>query len=288
MPRRRWIDPSFWDDLGIGKLDPRGRLFFIGCFSNADDDGRLIGNPAYLRSLIFKYDDMTLEETKRIRDTVLSQMKNLRLYTNSAEEYLAFNPEVWQRYQNPTHHKPSKLPPPPPDLLEQEDCPEDGQRIEIGLRTDGKRMDASKNEDALGRGGEGLGLGRVRLGRDLPPVGGAKAPLAISAPIWELKYFFYEQLHRSGKPKDQIAVLGKFAKWYLYQPLNRPPPQDLYAQLGGMLKQYGLDAVVLLECLLDTLARDRHQPLASDPLVFVRSVALERSGEKPRDSPNES
>ena len=127
-----------------------------------------------------------------------------------------------------------------------------------------------------------MGLDRTGL---TPPVGGTKAPLAVSAPIWELKYFFFEQLHRSGRLKDQIAVLGNFARWYLYKPQGRSPLRDVYAQLGGMLKQYGLDALALLECLLDALSRDRNRPLRDDPLAFVRALAAERGSQKARDSP---
>lgn len=35
----------------MGKLSPVERFFCIGCFSNADDEGPLVGNPAYLHAV---------------------------------------------------------------------------------------------------------------------------------------------------------------------------------------------------------------------------------------------
>ena len=57
LARQRFIHPDIWNDKKIAKLSFTERLFFIGCFSNADDEGRMIGDPAYLRAIIFKYDD---------------------------------------------------------------------------------------------------------------------------------------------------------------------------------------------------------------------------------------
>jgi len=111
MARQRFIDPGFWVDPTIGKLTPVERLFFIGCFSNADDEGRLLGAPAYLRSIIFPYDDISLDEVRTMRDRVVSACRNLVLYEVDGVEYLAFL--KWTRYQKPKYPKPSKLPPPP-------------------------------------------------------------------------------------------------------------------------------------------------------------------------------
>lgn len=50
------IDPSFWVDEKLGTVDPLVRLLFMGLISQADDDGRLNGHPALIRSLIYAYD----------------------------------------------------------------------------------------------------------------------------------------------------------------------------------------------------------------------------------------
>lgn len=110
MPRRRMIDPDIWNDSRFKKLDYAERLFFVGMFSNADDEGRLLGDPAFLRSRIFPYDDFTLEDILKMRTRILDINPNLHLYNINGEDYLAFL--KWDNYQKPDHAKPSKIPAP--------------------------------------------------------------------------------------------------------------------------------------------------------------------------------
>lgn len=268
MARRRWIDPSFWDDLGIAKLDAYGRLFFIGCFSNGDDDGRLIGNPAYLRALIFKYDDRTLEEIKDIRDTVLSKMKNLRLYSNAGEEYLAFNPNTWKTYQNPRHYKPSKLPPPPDDLFEQEDGqrmetgrPMDAQRTATGLPMDGQRTADGRPEDALG----GVGVGG----------GGVDTPSKVSKDTLSGASFdaWLERIqNNNNKP---AALFEMIQTLFSKQEFTR----ETIPRLGKMLKNHNNDWGDLAR-LVWIASSERP---AGDPLSWIQGKL--RGGKKPRSPP---
>jgi DnaD/phage-associated family protein len=158
MARRRWIDPSFWDDEDIGDLTFRERLFFIGCWSNADDEGRLRGNPASLRSNVFRYDDLSLEEVTEIRDRVLSQMhRSLFLYEHDGREYLAFDEEHWMRYQNPNHPKESTLPAPP--------AKGDRGSQEGRKKQDREPQETGQNPSTVGR----VGLGRVGKGSSGEP-----------------------------------------------------------------------------------------------------------------------
>jgi len=105
------IDPDFWRDSRTKKLPPVERLFFLGMVNHAADDGRLAADPAYLRSIIFPYDDFTLEEIKAMRNHIVETNPNLQLYENAGEEYLYFR--KWSRYQKPSHPQLSKLPEPP-------------------------------------------------------------------------------------------------------------------------------------------------------------------------------
>jgi hypothetical protein len=109
-PRQRFIHPDIWADTSFGKLQPVERVFFIGCFSNADDHGRLLGDPGYLRSTIFPYDGMTVNRMRKVRDATVDNCRSLVLYNHEGIEYLAFL--KWTDYQKPKYPKPSKLPPP--------------------------------------------------------------------------------------------------------------------------------------------------------------------------------
>jgi len=120
MPRRRMLDPSFFDDRNVSKLTRDERLFLLGCIRNADDEGRLNAHSAYLKAEIFMYDDdIDLEHMKQIKDSTLRNMESWRadnlwrlgLYQNGGEDYLYF--PNWAAQQKPSHPTPSKLPVPP-------------------------------------------------------------------------------------------------------------------------------------------------------------------------------
>ncbi len=110
MARLRFIHPDIWTDPAVGSLSPTERLMFIGLFSIADDEGRLPGTPAYLRSNIFPYDDFTNEQVRIMRDNIAAACPNVLIYTDGKVEYIALI--KWLKYQNPRYAKPSKYPAP--------------------------------------------------------------------------------------------------------------------------------------------------------------------------------
>ena len=57
MARKRMVDPNIWQSEDFNSLPLLGRLLFIGMFSNADDEGRGVANPVFLRSMVFPYDE---------------------------------------------------------------------------------------------------------------------------------------------------------------------------------------------------------------------------------------
>jgi hypothetical protein len=189
LSRQRFIHPDFWTDPSLGKLTPEERLLFIGCFSNADDEGRLLGNPAYLRSTIFPYDDHTIQQIKDMRDHILDICKNIVLYEVDGFEYLAFI--KWKAYQKPKYPSPSKFPPPPSEIGETfpqrsgNDSPnyEEGLLPRLGSGRDGYGMGMGSSSDGKKTdGGETPNFAAVeqeyaRLAGKLP---GSKDILAIT------------------------------------------------------------------------------------------------------------
>ena len=51
------IVPEIWQSESFAQLSILAKLVFIGLFSNADDEGRGIANPVYIKSILFPYDD---------------------------------------------------------------------------------------------------------------------------------------------------------------------------------------------------------------------------------------
>ena len=124
MPRRRMISPEFWTDRKIGYLTRDERGFIVGCIGQADDEGRLQADPAFLKAEIYKYDDdLDSAAVNELRDSCLTKMKTwpsnhpylMAIYINSDEEYIFF--PNWDDIQKPSHPTKSKLPAPPPELL---------------------------------------------------------------------------------------------------------------------------------------------------------------------------
>jgi DnaD/phage-associated family protein len=114
MARRRMIDPNFWASQDVRKLTYRQRLLAIGLFSIADDEGRGIAHPAYIRSQVFPYDDISVRE---IAEDMEALQKHLSIvfYTASDDQYYAWlNWEKWQNVQKPQ----KSLIPPPPESVE--------------------------------------------------------------------------------------------------------------------------------------------------------------------------
>ncbi len=111
MPRR-FLEAAFFSDEKIKKASVPERLLAAAIIANADDDGRLKGDVAYLRSVCFLYDKYSLGDLKRMRDHLTEVNPNFLLYKNGAgDEYLQLL--KFRRYQSPRYYHPSKYPPPP-------------------------------------------------------------------------------------------------------------------------------------------------------------------------------
>ena len=110
MARRRMVDPSIWEDEDFGYLDHVEQIFFIGLFSNADDEGRIVADPFQLRGAIFRYKDYTSAYVLELRNRILMKMGSIVLYRVDGKEYIWL--KKWFTYQTISHPTPSKLPVP--------------------------------------------------------------------------------------------------------------------------------------------------------------------------------
>jgi hypothetical protein len=110
MPKPRSIDPSFWDDPDIAQLTRDERLLLIGMITLcADDEGRLLADPGYLRKRVFGYDDdVSKQDAEAWRNDVVLKCRNVKLYMADSQPYMWFS--NWQEYQNIRYVVASKLP----------------------------------------------------------------------------------------------------------------------------------------------------------------------------------
>lgn len=109
MARRRMIDPNFWQSEDVSKLTIRQRLLLIGLFSNADDEGKLRGNPAFVRSIIFPYEDFSVSEIEEDLNAIESIGTILQYEVRGSKYIKLVN---WDKFQRVDKPQPSMIPDP--------------------------------------------------------------------------------------------------------------------------------------------------------------------------------
>lgn len=140
MIQKRMVFAKIWESKQIGKISREARLLYVGLITLADDDGRVTGDAAALRSKIFmRDDDITGHQVKSWIDEVVAA-KLVYRYTVDEEDYLV-HPN-WFRYQNLRRDRfhQSVLPPPPQDIVSQlsdERPSDDGQASDEAPTEDG-------------------------------------------------------------------------------------------------------------------------------------------------------
>ena len=134
MPRPRLIYPELWEDEDFGGLSDKAQVLFLACLINADDDGRLIGNVAHLRSLAFRYKKITLNKTRQLRDEISRKLENLLIYQIEGKDYIQFM--KWEKYQKqrPERRISSKLP--PQNIKKMSECEQDMNKCEQNMNDD--------------------------------------------------------------------------------------------------------------------------------------------------------
>ncbi|HHW14670.1 MAG TPA: hypothetical protein GXX28_07025 [Firmicutes bacterium] len=241
MSRERFIAPEFWSDAKVGELSPMERLLFIGCFSNADDEGRLPGNPAWLRANIFPFDEITLADVKAMRDRLVSLFRKLVLYEVDGDEYLAFL--NWDKYQKPKYKRPSKIPAPPASAQNlDETWPDSVQNLpeSAGNRPCGSGSGCGSGVDVVGDvegcgepastpcgapSGEHKASDDIPAGSDLPPITEEEREtlqVLRSVPGYPFKFQRdLEHIRNLAVEFPTVDILTEAKKWRAYK-LDKP------------------------------------------------------------------
>ena len=84
MPRKRIIDPEFWLDEIIGKLDYKTMLLYIGLWNLADSEGIVENNEEKIKIQIFPYKRGAISKNLQ----KLIDLKRLELYEIDKKKYL--------------------------------------------------------------------------------------------------------------------------------------------------------------------------------------------------------
>ncbi len=149
MPRIRTVKPEIHSHRKTGPLSDRDFRVFLGLITQADDEGRLVAEPAQLRAVLFAYHPRV-----RLADVAdalgrLAALALIQLYAVAGVRYAWLR--SWADHQriHKHHWTPSKLPAPPPVYTNPGDVPD-----QYGTDTAGRE----------GNGTEGIGTPQTPQG----------------------------------------------------------------------------------------------------------------------------
>lgn len=100
MARKRMISPDFWADPKIAKLTIAERLLFVGLISNANDYGKLRGQPWIIKGHVFPADSITIKQVDRMLEAI-RRLGLIERYKINCEEYIKLC--NWDKHQK-LHH----------------------------------------------------------------------------------------------------------------------------------------------------------------------------------------
>lgn len=147
MARKRMIDPNIWQSEDFSKLKTLSKLVFIGLFSNADDYGYGRAKAAYVKSMLFPYDeDIRTTDIEKSLDEIAANMSIVFYKTNNGNEYYSLkNWSKWQKVDKPSV---SVIPPPIEDNLEiiRGTVGEPSENVQRGIPPNKNRKEKEKNK----------------------------------------------------------------------------------------------------------------------------------------------
>jgi|SRR6185436_2231329 len=103
MARIRTVKPKFWDDIKLSRISRDARLTFIGMWNFADDLGVLVAEPAWIKSKIYPYDNVSFEALESWVGELLNE-KFVEKFEYKTENFL-FIPNFLkhQKINRPNH-----------------------------------------------------------------------------------------------------------------------------------------------------------------------------------------
>lgn len=206
VPRIRTLKPEHKVHRKVGPLSDRAYRLWVGLITEADDEGRLVGDVAQLRALIFPYHPMT---RARLEAAVaeLAATGLIQRYVCQGIPYVSFPSWRDHQKQDAQHFRPSKLPS-PPILPPQSD--------------NGATTEAHESLDGDDTTGKGTGPGREGKGRE------REAPAAPGAPAFQIPESIEKALTRA-PTLGAIPSLHRPAFWRAQ--IRAHPQVDFPAEL---------------------------------------------------------
>ena len=106
---KRMVDGGIWANEKFSEMPAMARLLQIGIINLADDQGRIKAHPAYLRSQIFPYDDVAIDDVRDWLERIANN-GTVIIYEVDGKEYAQL--AHWWDYQSLQFASPSDYPAP--------------------------------------------------------------------------------------------------------------------------------------------------------------------------------
>jgi uncharacterized phage protein (TIGR02220 family) len=137
------ISPEFWTDEKLGLMPVEARLLFMGLVSNADDAGRLPGNTLLVKSMVFPYDNYSVNKIDEWLKLLCQQNLIIRYKIDSQTYIQVVNFLKHQTINRPT---PSRI----PGFIEDElQLNEDSLNTHGGLTEDSLLIEKKRREEKV-------------------------------------------------------------------------------------------------------------------------------------------
>lgn len=200
MARIRTIKPDFWQDYRLATdLTRDQRLFYIGLWNEADDEGRFRAHPARLLGSIFPYDDDL--DAGFVVDTLrrLQQTGRLVQYVDGEPFGQLTKFPDHQTINRPT---PSLIPKPENDLCDTHGAITDQSGSPHGSNTPGKeRKGKERNSTAALRPAE------FALFWSMYPKRGGSNPKPSAIRAWNAR------IRQGVSPSDLVSGLRRYVQY---------------------------------------------------------------------------
>jgi hypothetical protein len=217
MARIRTIKPEFFKSEQIAELDPIDRLLFIGLWTLADGEGKLLDRPKRIKAELFPYDTNDVEiGLQKLHETGL-----IIRYQHCTGVFVVkiVNFSIHQRITGKEYELGSELPDPLPDVIERFNEMQAGREFYNG-ETTGKQ--SGNNEDDPGvsqmhrKGKERKGKERKESRENANGELFSKIPFPDNEPFintwtaWETYRIEKRQKLTDTTREKQLKMLGRF------------------------------------------------------------------------------
>lgn len=216
MPRIRTLKPEHKQHRKVGLLTDRQYRLWVGMITEADDEGRLVADPAQLRVLIFAYQPRTTVAHVVDGLEALAAVGLLRLYRVGEVSYAEFC--SWKDHQRVQHPAASKYP-----SNQHSDTPHEdsgalmsvhgGSRIKEGIKDQGREGD------------QAVPSGNGHVAKVITEALDRSARLG-AAPRLRSPEFWQAEARAANGTVDLAAEILKAEAWLVANP-GRAPHKDL-------------------------------------------------------------